>query len=489
MKKKFTDDLYRTSPVWLQKLGINAFGWYWARRRLGPDFDRFSREYQERESYSPGRFRDYVEGQLRSQVHRAYLEVPYYREAFSRYGFSEQGIERFTFNDLARLPRVEKSALRANPQMLLTGHAARRPPKSFETSGTTGTPLRVYWDSSVHQHNIAARAARSFRWAGVNYRQSRAVLAGRMITDPSIGRPPFWRYNFWEKQLYLSSYNISFESISDYVSALNRFRPVTLTGFPSSLYYLGALIAHFKLTIHRPRAVITTSEALLPHMREMIESVFQARTFQEYGSVENCALATECEHGRLHVHQDFGFVEILKDDGTSTMPGEIGEIVATGFANVNQIFIRYRTGDLARWAHGPCPCGRRNFPVLEELVGRQEDILYLPNGRGMMRLDNVFKGLSGIAVGQVVQESLSQLVINLVPTQDYSPTDGETVAQRIVSTYGLGRDVRIEVRLVENIPREKSGKFRPVVSRVPQSQVLGTVQTGHIRDRTDGAHS
>lgn len=127
--------------------------------------------------------------------------------------------------------------------------------------------------------------------------------------------------------------------------------------------------------------------------------------------------------------------------------------------------------------------------MLEELVGRQEDILYLPNGRGMMRLDNVFKGLSGIAVGQVVQESLSQLVINLVPTQDYSPTDGETVAQRIVSTYGLGRDVRIEVRLVENIPREKSGKFRPVVSRVPQTQVMGTVQTGHIPDRTDGAHS
>lgn len=484
--KKLTDDLYRTSPVWLQKLGINAFGWYWARRRLGPDFERFSREYEERESYSPGRFFDYVEGQLRSQVQRAYLEVPYYRESFGRYGFTDQKIERFTFKDLALLPRVEKPVLRANPQMLLTGQAAKRPPKRFETSGTTGVPLRVYWDSSVHQHNIAVRAARSFRWAGVNYRQSRAVLAGRMIIDPSMRRPPFWRYNVWEKQLYLSSYNISFENISDYVSALNRFRPVTLTGFPSSLYYLAALIDQFKLAVHHPSAVITTSEALLPHMREVIERVFQAKAFQEYGSVENCALATECELGRLHVHQDFGFVEILRDDGSSTIPGEIGEIVATGFANVKQIFIRYRTGDLARWRQGPCPCGRRNLPVLEELVGRQEDILYLPDGRGMMRLDNVFKGLSGIAVGQVVQESLTRLVVNLVPTRDYSPTEGETVARRIVSTYQLGPDVNIEVRLLDDIPREKNGKFRPVISHVPQDQASEIAQRrGRAGSRCD----
>jgi phenylacetate-CoA ligase len=470
--KKIVDDIYRTSPLWLQKLGITAFGWYWAHRRLGADFERFSSEYQDRESYSRVRFRAYVEEQLRSQVQRAYREVPYYRDSFERNGIAEKAINQFTLEDLSSLPRLEKSALRANPQMLLTARAARHPPKYFETSGTTGTPLHIYWDSRVHQHNIAARAARSFHWAGVSYREPRAVLAGRMITDPSLGRPPFWRYNLWEKQLYLSSYNITLENIPDYVSALHRFRPVTLTGFPSSLYYLATLIEQSRLVAHRPRAVISTSEALQPHMREVIERVFQVRTFQEYGSVENCALATECEQGRLHVHPDFGFVELLNDDGTPALPGESGEIVATGFANVDQIFIRYRTGDIARWASEPCPCGRANFPVLEELVGRQEDIIYLPNGRGMMRVDYAFKGLSGISVGQVVQETLNHLVINVVPSQQFTPNEMEAIVQRIVSTYGLGRDVNIEVRLVENIPREKNGKFRPVISRVSQDQTL-----------------
>jgi phenylacetate-CoA ligase len=467
---RFTDRVYLASPVWVQKLGIHAFGWYWANRRLGSAFTRISREYEERETWNADHFRSYLEEQLRTQVQRAYRQVPYYQSAFRQHGVSEELIERFRLEDLPRLPFLEKATIRKNSRVLLTEQSAKRPPKSFPTSGTTGTPLQIHWDSAVHQHNIAVRAARSFRWAGVNYLDSRAVFAGRVVVPPTQLQPPFWRYNLWEKQLYISNYHIVRQNVPDYVAALDRFHPITFTGFPSTLYFLAKLIAELGLKVHQPRAIITTSERLSPEMREVIQNVYCARAYQEYGSVENCALATECEHGRMHAHPDFGIIEILRPDGTPTGPGELGEVVVTGFANVNQIFIRYRMGDLAAWGSKACPCGRSLFPVLTELVGRQEDVVVLPDGREMIRFDFLFKELRGVAEGQVVQEERDLLVINLVPSPEYLPQDAETIRERLAGKrYGIGPEMRVEIRLLNQIPREKNGKFRPVVSRLSRN--------------------
>jgi phenylacetate-CoA ligase len=454
------------SPTWVQKVGINAFGWYWARRRLGPAFEKHLRGYIDRETWSQDRFTAYLEECLRSQVQKAFAQVPYYREKFAEHGISEQDIAKLRIDELQRLPLVQKLSLRKAPERFLTDYAAQHPPSCFHTSGTTGTPLRIYWTPDVHQHNIAARAARSFRWAGVDYRGSRAVLAGRILVDPKRHKPPFWRYNVWEKQLYLSTYHIVPENMPDYVGALNRFRPDALTGFPSAISFLAKAIATSKLEVHKPRAIITTSESLRPEMRESIEQVFGARAYEEYGSVENCVLATQCEKGSMHVNLDFGFVELLRTDGTPAAPGETGEIVATGFANTNQILLRYSTGDLARWAAKPCGCGRFLFPTLEALDGRQEDVIVFPDGRGMMRFDFLYKELKGITEGQVIQESVTHLVINIVPSSEFTEADVDVIRQRMVTRYGIGSEMRIEIRRLERIPREKNGKFRPVISRL-----------------------
>ena len=98
---------------------------------------------------------------------QAFQNVAYYHDKFREYGVSEQDIVRFRMDDLPRFPLLDKPFVRANRRALAHRQAAKRPPKCFQTSGTTGTPLRRYWDFECHQHNIAVRAARSFRWAGV----------------------------------------------------------------------------------------------------------------------------------------------------------------------------------------------------------------------------------------------------------------------------------------------------------------------------------
>ena len=476
---KWLEGVYAASPLWIQKLGINAFGWYWGRRRLGAVFEQTWRAYAEREKWPPDRMQDFVEGQLRTLVQRAYRDVPFYREAFRAHDVTEELLESFSLADLSKLPLLDKSLVRANSKALLTEQAARRPPAVFSTSGSTGTPIQVYWDSATHQHNIGVREARSFRWAGTSIREPRSVIGGRLVVPKAHSDPPFWRYNLWEKQLYLSAYHISPKNLPDYVAALNRYRPITMLGYASSNFLLARLIKELGMEVHSPRAIIAESERLLPHMRTTMATTFQTRVFEEYGSVENCALATECEHGRLHSHIDFGYVEILRSDGKSAAPGEVGELVLTGFANRNQVFIRYRIGDLGAWSVESCPCGRNTLPTLTEIVGRMEDVVITKDGREIWAFFRVFYGLKGVAEGQIIQEGLDRFLVNIVANPAYCAEDSEAIKARIMQR--VGSDIDVQVRLVDSIPREPNGKFRVVISKLRR-----TVPGGAFAPTTGG---
>jgi phenylacetate-coenzyme A ligase PaaK-like adenylate-forming protein len=463
----WVDKAYQASPVWLQQLGITAFGWQWGRRRFGGEFERISRAYVERESWPADRMREYVESQLRRQVQRAYAEVPHYQRAFRDAGVSEETIRHFKSSDLGKLPLLEKPFLRTSPRVLLTETAARHSPKMFHSSGSTGAPIPVFMDPAMHQHTIAVREARSFRWARVSYRESRCTLGGRLIISPSQKRPPYWRYNPWERQLYLSAHRMSEETVADYVAALNRFKPPTLIGYATAIYVFAKLMDKLHLKVlHRPRAIITTAERLEPYMRKVIESVFGVRVYEEYGSAENVALATECEQGNLHMHVDFGFVEILRPDGRPAAAGELGEMVISGFANLNQIFIRYRIGDWASWSPEACPCGRDSLPTIGDLVGRVEDIAIAPDGRQIVRMYYIFQDIPAVLEGQIIQEGLCRFVFNVVPGPGYSRAAALSKIREVFEKrFALGTEVEVEIRELEAIPRGPNGKFRSIINR------------------------
>jgi phenylacetate-CoA ligase len=294
-----------------------------------------------------------------------------------------------------------------------------------------------------------------------------------MVVPNSLSKGPYWRYNPWERQLYLSAFHIGPGTVQDYVGALNKYKPTTMTGYASANFFLARFIQEAGLQVHSPKAIITGSERLEPHMRSTMESVFRTRVFEEYGSVENCALATECERGGMHVHPDFGLVEILTPEGKPAKPGELGELVVTGFANVNQIFIRYRIGDLASWAGVPCACGRDTLPLLSNLVGRIEDTVVTPDGRETVRFHGLFVDLPGVFEGQVIQEDYDRFLIKVVPTPLFSETDTESIKTRLATR--LGSELKVEVQTVDSIPREPNGKFRMVISRISRGQSLRPV--------------
>ncbi len=147
--------------------------------------------------------------------------------------------------------------------------------------------------------------------------------------------------------------------------------------------------------------------------------------------------------------------------------------MVTGFANTNQIFIRYRIGDLAAWGKGPCPCGRDTLPTLQSIVGRLEDTAVLPDGRRMAYLDFLFKQLTGVIEGQIIQESLDKFVVKVVPASSFSSADEEEIRKR--AAVRMGPDIKVEIQKVSSIPREANGKLRLLISHVPYRPATGFV--------------
>ena len=456
------DKIYNHSPLWIQNIGIAAFGVMWKYRRFGGKFKATVDEFSSRERFSLPAWQGYQVEKLRELLRVCYFETPYYRRLFKDCGIDETSIRNFSLDDLRKLPLLEKNTIREHPEDFIAENARKKKLHKYHTSGSTGTPLIVCESSATQQTVAAAYEARCRRWAGVNHTMSRAMIGGRLVVPRPVSGPPFWRYNPAERQVYFSAFHISPENVKHYVSALNHYKADYLVGYASSHYFLARMIEEQGLTVYSPHCVLTSSEKLTDEMRHTLERVYRCEVFDGYSGVECCCLASECEHHHLHVSPDVGIIELLDDSGNHVKSGETGEIVATGLINFEQPLVRFRTGDIAIFDEGSCTCGRE-MPILRELVGRIEDTIYGVDGRQFVRFHGIFVGIPSIREGQVIQETLTEFTIRVVAPNGLSDHDRSDINHRMRDRLG---NVRVSIELVSEIERTARGKFKAVICKL-----------------------
>ena len=443
---------------------LSAKGYAIKRLRAGRSFRKVLEELEQSQWLSRDRLRELQNAKLRRIVSHAYEQVPYYRRLFDRHGIKPSDIAET--GDLIKIPTLGKDRLRANPEDFLARNFAPRLLASGWTTGTTGAPLRVRrtLSSIVFDKAILARQR---RWAGVEiYDRNVAVWGtawGNVIVPHHATSPPFWRYNAADNQLLFSYYHLSDERLPAYLAKLRAFRPAFIEGFPSTLLAFARVLRKRGETMPL-RAVFTTSEPLFSCQRREIEAAFQTHVFDYYGHAERAVTAAECEKGNLHVNQEYGIVEILRGE-TPVAPGESGEIVATGLANLGMPLIRYRTGDASRLLATTCPCGRES-PLLGRVDGRVADYIRTPDGR-LMPGDGVmeaFYGLENVKESQVVQETIDHIVVKLVKDDDAREVDTGLLRSNLRGC--LGDEIRVTVEYEESLWNQEELKKRWVLSKI-----------------------
>lgn len=450
--------VYGRLPVPLQHAAVTAYGLWWRWLRLGPGYRDASAGFVERERWSAEQWASWQRDRVAEVLRDAAEHVPHYREAWDR---AER--RAALAGHLTGVPLLDKEPVRDDPRRFLDPRRRSRPGLVFHTSGSTGTPIATHWTVEELRTSMALREARSARWAGVSFSMPRATFSGRLAEPRTHRVTTPYRYNAAERQLYLSPFHLRPDTAVHYASALRRHRTEWATGYAASFGTLGRFCLAAGIAAPRLRAVITTSEPPTGAVRAAAGDAFGCRVYEEYSAVENCLFASECEHGSLHVSPECGYVEILTPDGSPAEPGEVGEVVATMLLRRYQPLVRFRLGDLAAWSPEPCRCGRA-LPVLEQVVGRLEDVVTGPDGREMVRFHRVFVDLPHVVEGQVVRHAPDRYTVRIVAVNGFGHAEVGEIRDRMRQQLG---EVVVEVTVDEPLERGPGGKVRAVIDRAP----------------------
>jgi len=327
-----------------------------------------------------------------------------------------------------------------------------------ETGGTTGAPLQVFRDlRSVVYENAFLR--RHMEWSGFKAGMPRAVLRGDMPVPATQAQPPYWALDRYSAQLVFSSLHLSPATADVFIEALRSYRPYILQSYPSRAHELAAYLRERGEFLDIP-FVYTGSEPLHPYQRTLIEERLHTKVMDFYGMAERVALATECEFGNLHVNTDYGYMEIVDEQGAPT--DGYGDIVGTTLHNYLMPLIRYKISDRTRWKPGDCRCGRP-YPMIERVAGRAEDAIYGSRGNDIgPSLYRMLKGVGHIRQCQAAQVGEKRMEIRIVPAPGYS--ERETVKLLKNLHEYVDSDIDAAVVLTDTIPRTRRGKHRWVVN-------------------------
>lgn len=417
--------------------------------------------------WSVERRRDWALERLRFAVRRAARETPYYRELFARVGFDPR--DDFGFEDYARLPVLERGDVRAAGDALLSQAVPRDRLRRDATGGSTGSPTQVWkgpeelgWGESGSEYFM--------RRLGLPAGSRTALLWGHHL-DP-VARSGFRDHarDALENQRWYDCFRLSPEVLRRYDEELERWRPKVIVAYAGALAALAEEVAASGREPRYPtRAFVTGAEKLHAHQRAAVERTFGRPVHERYGSRDAGLVGFQTDPTRtLDFEVDWGCLLVEPE----TADGGPASVLVTKLRADGMPMLRYRIGDLARFPADARP-GEPAF-VLHEVVGRDVDRLWLPDGRWIdgLSVPHMMKDFP-VRDFQVAQGEDLGVEVRVVPTASYRGADGEAIVRTMaVSLPG----VRVTIRVVDEIPRTKANKWRPVVSAVRKSVTGGVAR-------------
>lgn len=395
---------------------------------------------------------------VRETVRTAYADIPFYRELYDRHGVNIAGVLKA--EDLSLLPMVTKDMLReAYP------HSCTRdtgwPWREYCTSGSSGSPFAVRVD------NETMSMARALMFLRANY-------SGWNIGDPflqtgmTLERGVVKRLkDILLRVEYASAFDLSDRVLDRYLDLIDSKKLDYVMGYAGSLYCVATRA--LEVGFNRPlTGIVSWGDNLYAHYREKVESAFKCRVTDTYGCGEGIQIAAQCgrSDGAYHIFMPHVALEVVDDEGNPVPPGQVGNIVLTRLHPGAMPLIRYRVGDLGvKSADETCPCGR-GFELLAKVEGRDTDVVVTPRGNRLIVhfFTGIFEYYKTIDTFKVIQEERDRITVLIVPRPDFEPEHWTSLKSEILEKGDP--ELIIDMKLVEEIPLERSNKRRFVVSKV-----------------------
>ena len=396
---------------------------------------------------------------LCSMLEQIYGRNRFYTDKLDAAGIHPDSIQ--TLDDLRRLPLTEKSELvQAQSDALPFGSNTTFEESAYsrfhQTSGTTGTPLRVL------------DTPESWDWWGRCWGH---VLAGAGLTENDRMFVPFSFgpfIGFWAAVEGAQKINALMipGGGRDSLQRLHLMKELGATAMCCTPTYALRLAevaqeSSFDLSEIPLRTLIHAGEpgANVPATKARIESVWNAKCYDHAGASEIGAHSFECElqPNGTHVTESEFIVEVLNPETLEPVPaGEQGELIITNLGRIGYPVIRYRSGDLVVLNQQKCTCGRSFARFEGGVIGRADDMVVV---RGVnifpSAVENLVRQCESVEEFRITvttDREMGNLAIELELSKNTNP---ESARKTVDQTIQNGLSLRPEITLVPSgsLPR------------------------------------
>lgn len=449
--------IYHKLPVLLQNLGISMYGYYLKKNRYGKIYYEYLAFLEEYEKLTLDEKREVQFNKLKELLHYAKENSKFYSQLYKNINLEDIK----SLDDIKKLPIITKEMIRNNIDEVRTIDV--KDAIVAQTGGTTGKSMKVFYTKNDFQIRMATLDFFKFRYGFYNIKMKRASFGGRdLVSRENSNKNIFWRYNSAIKQRLYSSYYINEENLKYYVKDLNKFKPQAIDGFFSSIYEIASYIKRNNIELKFiPVAIFPTSETITQREKDIIEEVFKCKVINQYASSEGAPFITECKMGNLHYELHSGIFEYIDDNSD--------EVLITSFTTHGTPLIRYKIGDSIENLNNNkiCNCGCNN-PIVSNILGRSTDFLYAYDGTKVTQVNiaTAFKyAPKTIKKAQIIQYKKEEIIVKLVVDRnEYNNLDIKKLISEL--KLRLGKEIKIQIKEVKNIPREKSGKHRFIINEL-----------------------
>jgi len=381
----------------------------------------------------------------------AYDNSPFYRNLYRNTGIEPGDIK--TLDDIQKVPKVEKSMLRAvqNKEPYPYGDILAVPLEEVteyrETSGTTGQP--IYHPETWQDWEWSAES-----WAYILYAQGYRHHDKVFMPFGYGIHIAFWAGHYAAEKIGCEVIPGGVLDTETRILKMKELKATALMATPT--YILGmADTAKNKLGIDPTkdlciRRITAAGEpgASIPATRKRMERAWGAKVYDHAGATEIGHWGWECkEQCGLHINEAFHLVEIedTETGASMTEPGKSGSMVITTFDRLAHPCIRFDSKDIIEWSlAAKCECGRTFRLLKGGITSRADDII---NVKGVL--------LAPGAIEEIVR-SISELgdEYELVVTKK-GDLDNLTLRLELAPDCQVSIDT-IERKLVEEL-RVKTG--------------------------------
>lgn len=444
-----TDRIYKVMPLFIQNLMISIFNYLAYRKRYGGNYKYYRDLLLRRESLELKELLEIQKEKYDQFILYVLENSPFYKKIYTE--------------NKNEFPIVTKEQIRRNINNIYTIN--KNNGIISKTGGTTGKSLEVVFTHDDMQERFAMLDNFRSKY-GYELGKKTAWFSGKaLLTNRDIKQNRFWKTDVFYNVRYYSTFHIKDDYLKFYIQNLIKYKPQYLVGFPSSILEVAKYgIKHnYNFPTNIVKAIFPTAETITEEMRQTIEFFFKTNIYNQYASSEGAPFIFECENHKLHLELQSGLFEVLDD---FNVPTNKGKLVITSFTTHATPLLRYDIGDMVELSDEVCTCGNNN-PIVKEILGRIDDYIYSPdNGKiNLGNVSNTLKGTKGIIKFQVIQNEVNSIEILIV-------IDSKIYNEKIKNTFlanwkdRVGHNMIIKITEVENIPNEKSGKYRIVKNNI-----------------------